>query len=267
VSLILLRIQLTVILAANIFAYFQRFTTVRFFDDVAYAVTFERIDPFYVIDFSEDPETPLVKGELEVEGFSEYLHPVNSDGTILAAVGQMADENGRAEGMQISLFGAQDPLNPVLLDRLPITEESGNSWSSSPVSWDPRALRYVKFDDASGYLIMPLSTYTTSDEIVEIGEVKPQEPEYFEGFVVFSVNLNLPEGERISEVLSIDHTDSANFEDGFYYCSGLPERSFVISGRLITMKAHSMVSTDLVSTEETWTLNVDAMGGCPMYRR
>jgi len=178
----------------------------------------------------------------------------------------MTDENGRPEGMQISLFDAQDPVDPILLARLPITEDSGNSWSSSPVSWEPRAFRYVKFNDTSGYLIMPLSTYTISGDILEIGEVKP-EPEYFEGFVVFSIDLSLPEDEMISQLLSIDHTDAANFEDGFYYCSWLPERSFVISGQLITLKAHSLVSTDLGSKEEVWTLDVDGMGGCAMYRR
>jgi len=83
----------------------ERFTTVRYFEKVAYAVTFEQIDPFYVIDFSE-PEQPVVQGELEVLGFSEYLHPVNKDNTILAAVGKLADENGRVLGMQVSLFDA-----------------------------------------------------------------------------------------------------------------------------------------------------------------
>jgi hypothetical protein len=246
---------------------------VRFFDKVAYAVTFERTDPFYVIEFSdEDPETPDVKGELGVPGFSEYLHPVNDDATILAAVGQLTDSDGMPLGMQISLFDARTPENPLLLGRLPITEDGANSWSSSPVSWDPRAFRYVSFSDDAGYLIMPLSTYTTSGVIVENGEEKP-EPEYFEGFVVFSIDVSLPDEEdRITRLLDIDHTDSANFEGDFYYCGGLPERSFVISGHLITMKSHSMVSTNLASTDlledAVWTLDVDGMGGgCPMYWR
>ena len=72
----------------------------RFFDSFAFAVTFERIDPFYVIDFSENPEVPSVKGELEILGFSEYLHPITSNNTILAAVGQLADENGAVMGIR-----------------------------------------------------------------------------------------------------------------------------------------------------------------------
>ena len=248
----------------------------RFFDFFAYAVTYERIDPFYVIDFSEDPETPVVKGELEVLGFSEYLHPVNSDNDVLAAVGQLADENGRVLGMQISLFDARDSQNPALLARLPITDDSENSWSSSPVSWDPRAFRFLKLGEGTGFLIMPLSTYTNPDiGLVEEGDEKP-ESGYFEGFVVFYLDaFNLDEKMRISRVLNIDHTGRAAFEAGFYYCSWLPERSFVINGHLITLKAHSIVSTNLAliseasnaSEAESWSFEADEeLGGCPVYR-
>jgi Beta propeller domain len=237
------------------------FTTVRFFDHVAYAVTFERVDPFYVIDF-QNPESPTIMGELEVLGFSEYLHPMNSDGSVLAAIGQQADENGQILGMQISVFDAQrDPSNPELTARLNITEDSANSWTYSAASWEPRAVRYLRISDLSGFLIIPVTTYTNpSGELAE-GEVQT-ESEYFEGFVMFSIDLSLPEQSRIQRVLEIDHTDSVTFADGFYYCSWLAERSFVISGHLITMKAHSMVSTDLVSSQESWSLDVDATGGC-----
>ena len=34
------------------FLLFKRFTTVRFFKDFAYAVTFLQIDPFYVVDLN-----------------------------------------------------------------------------------------------------------------------------------------------------------------------------------------------------------------------
>ena len=51
---------------------------VRFLGDTAYAVTFERIDPLYAIDLS-DPADPFIAGELEVAGFSEFLHPVSDD--------------------------------------------------------------------------------------------------------------------------------------------------------------------------------------------
>ena len=51
---------------------------VRFMGDRAYMVTFERIDPLYVIDLS-DPSQPSVIGELEVPGLSDLLHEVSDD--------------------------------------------------------------------------------------------------------------------------------------------------------------------------------------------
>ena len=51
---------------------------VRFMGDRAYMVTFERIDPLYVIDLST-PSAPRIVGELEVPGFSDLLHEVTDD--------------------------------------------------------------------------------------------------------------------------------------------------------------------------------------------
>ena len=51
---------------------------VRFMGNRSYMVTFERIDPLYVIDLS-DPSQPSIVGELEVPGFSDLLHEVSDD--------------------------------------------------------------------------------------------------------------------------------------------------------------------------------------------
>jgi len=234
----------------------ERFTTLRFFHSFAYAVTFEQVDPFYVVDF-ENPESPEVKGELEVLGFSEYLHSITSDDKVLAAVGKAADETGRVTGIQISLFDARDTLNPSLLARLDVTDDSDSSWSYTSASWDPKAFRYLALGEGIGYLIMPLSSYTNPSEPVEIGEVKP-EPESFVGFVGFSIDTTVPKEKMIQQVLSIDHASQV----GFYFCSSFPDRSFVIDGNLVTMKSQSIKSTNLVSSEETWTVEMSAKDGC-----
>ena len=55
------------------------FTTVRFYKDKAYAVTFLRMDPFYVLDTS-DPYNLAIAGELDnITGWSSYLEPMNDD--------------------------------------------------------------------------------------------------------------------------------------------------------------------------------------------
>ena len=52
----------------------ESFTAVRFFGSLAYAVTFEKTDPFYVL--ALDPTNPRVLGDLEITGFSLYLHSI-----------------------------------------------------------------------------------------------------------------------------------------------------------------------------------------------
>jgi len=51
---------------------------VRFDGDRAYAVTFQRIDPLYVIDLST-PSDPRIAGDLVLPGVSEFLHPVTGE--------------------------------------------------------------------------------------------------------------------------------------------------------------------------------------------
>ncbi|MCH7647707.1 MAG: beta-propeller domain-containing protein, partial [Thaumarchaeota archaeon] len=49
----------------------------RFIGDRLYLVTFQQIDPFFVIDLSTD--TPKILGELKITGFSNYLHPYDEE--------------------------------------------------------------------------------------------------------------------------------------------------------------------------------------------
>ena len=64
------------------------------------------------------------------------------------------------------------------------------------------------------------------------------------------------------EYLTIDHSDSMNYTDECGYCGWLPERSFVINGDVMTLKGHSVVSTDLVSNETEWVLDFNELGLC-----
>jgi uncharacterized secreted protein with C-terminal beta-propeller domain len=78
---------------------------VRFLDDRAYAVTFQQIDPLYVIDLS-DPLDPFIGGELEVTGFSDFLHPVSDD--LLLGLGRSAQG-----GIKLELFDVSNIAQPL----------------------------------------------------------------------------------------------------------------------------------------------------------
>ncbi|MEV6970339.1 beta-propeller domain-containing protein [Hamadaea sp. NPDC051192] len=112
----------------------EQIYAVRFVGPTAYVVTFRRTDPLYVVDL-RDPAKPVVAGQLKIPGYSAYLHPLS--GTRLLGVGQAADDNGRTQGTQISLFAVGDPANP---QRLANHEVGDHGYSEA--EFDPHAFLY-----------------------------------------------------------------------------------------------------------------------------
>jgi uncharacterized secreted protein with C-terminal beta-propeller domain len=110
----------------------ERIFAVRFIGDVGYVVTFRQVDPLYTVDLS-DPDRPRVVGELKIPGYSAYLHPVAAD--LLLGVGQEATEQGRLQGLQLSLFDVSDLARPIRLHQARL----GDRWSSSAAEWDHHA--------------------------------------------------------------------------------------------------------------------------------
>ncbi len=114
----------------------------RFAGKKAYAVTFLRTDPLWVIDLS-DAANPIIAGHLEVPGWSTFLQPM---GDLLFSIGF---ESGTVAA---SLFDVADPAAPTLLRRLNL----GSPGSFSEATWDEKALRVLP--DASLAMI-PLSKH------------------------------------------------------------------------------------------------------------
>jgi hypothetical protein len=87
----------------------EQIKAVRWFDDLAFVVTFRQTDPLYAIDLS-DPAAPRVRGELKIPGFSEYLHPIGDD--LLLGLGTDADRDGMTRGGQAAVFDVSDLARP-----------------------------------------------------------------------------------------------------------------------------------------------------------
>jgi uncharacterized secreted protein with C-terminal beta-propeller domain len=103
---------------------------VRFLADRAYAVTFQRIDPLYVIDLS-DPADPFLAGELQVPGFSDFLHPVTDD--LLLGLGSDA-----VGGIKLELFDVSNIAQPLSRGSAVI----GGPGSYSEARYDRHAFTY-----------------------------------------------------------------------------------------------------------------------------
>ncbi|MCU7555353.1 beta-propeller domain-containing protein [Alteromonas sp. ASW11-19] len=120
---------------------------VRYVKDKAYVVTFETIDPLYVLDLA-DPADPRMLGELEIPGYSSYLHPFGDD--LLLGVGQQVEWQSPGSGgdagdqlvpvssLKVSLFDVRDPANPLEIDQY--TAE----YSYTPVEFDYRTLSVLE---------------------------------------------------------------------------------------------------------------------------
>lgn len=89
----------------------------RFLGARGYLVTYRITDPLYVLDLS-DPADPKIAGELQVDGYSDYLFPLNDN--LLLGVGKDAipdgsTGDGRAawyQGVKVSLIDVSDPAHP-----------------------------------------------------------------------------------------------------------------------------------------------------------
>jgi uncharacterized secreted protein with C-terminal beta-propeller domain len=95
--------------------------SVRFMGDKGYVVTFKQTDPLYTIDMS-DPKAPKKMGELKVNGYSAYLHPVGEDK--LLGIGRDADSKGGVHGVKIELFDISDFQNPSSLDTVILKKDT-----------------------------------------------------------------------------------------------------------------------------------------------
>lgn len=98
----------------------ERIYSARFLGNTAYLVTYRQTDPLFVIDLS-NPKKPVVKGELKIPGFSEYLHPIDED-TLLGfgrntVVTQWGDSS--EDGLKLSLFDVSNPSDPKEISSYP----------------------------------------------------------------------------------------------------------------------------------------------------
>ena len=207
----------------------------RFIDDRLYMVTFQQIDPFFVIDLSAD--TPKILGELKIPGFSNYLHPYDEEHII--GVGRDTKmEEGRVQqlGIKIALFNVANVSNPVVADDTIIGKRS----THSEALHDHKAFF---FDKSRGILSIPISG--NLNELDELSDSQMIAPEHnrWSGFYVF--DLDYKSGFDLKGTITHSEGDSK------YYWIG-SGRTFYIDDVLYTasedyLKMNSFDSLDKVN--------------------
>jgi hypothetical protein len=211
--------------------------SVRFIGDAGYVVTFRRVDPLYTIDLSS-PTSPRVAGQLELEGYSAYLHPV-AEGLLLG-IGQEVGPENEPSGTQLELFDVSNPAAPRLQGRATL-----GSGSSSQVQydhhaflfWSPTALAVLP---VSIYLTTPVSVPPTPQSLPAAGSSGGQASTGestggFVGAIGFRVDRS-----GITEVGRIVH-------DAVNGASPQIDRSLVIGQQLFTISSEGVMASNLAT--------------------
>ena len=224
----------------------------RFMGDRLYLVTFQQIDPFFVIDLSTD--TPKILGELKIPGFSNYLHPYDEEHVIGIGRDTKEVDNGRVQqlGIKIALFNVADVKNPKVADDIII----GDSSTHSEALYEHKSFF---FDKKSRVLSIPISGDAKS--LNELSNAKKIAPDYnrWSGFYVFDVNT--------LDGFNLKGTVTHSAEDSRYY--GMSDaRSFYIDDVLYTasegyLKMNSLDNLDAINSIKLQNTGkfIDYIGG------
>jgi uncharacterized secreted protein with C-terminal beta-propeller domain len=124
----------------------ERLYAARFAGSRAFLVTFKVTDPLYILDISS-PTDPFIAGELQTNGYSDYLQLIN-DNTLLGigkdAVADASTDvgDGRGawyQGLKLSVFDISNPAIPRESGNIVI----GKRGTDSDALYDHRGITYV----------------------------------------------------------------------------------------------------------------------------
>ncbi|UCE58271.1 MAG: beta-propeller domain-containing protein [Phycisphaerales bacterium] len=210
----------------------------RFTGDRGYLVTFEQIDPLFILNLA-NPQSPEIVGELKVPGFSTFLVPMDQDH--LLAVGEYLPEEQNPffwqEGVQLSIFDVSDFTKPTLKHNVIM---GGAGYAYSEALYDPKAFTYY---EEGGMVALPLSLYNYGPFINDIDiDIMPDVEEDGagpdEGSVTIDDDGAVVEGEDVTSPLEDDTTTVADEEpdsfEGLIVFSVSTDAGFTELGRIST---------------------------------
>ncbi|MCH1616968.1 MAG: beta-propeller domain-containing protein [Candidatus Poseidonia sp.] len=233
----------------------ERIWSARFDGDRAYLVTFEQIDPLWVIDVS-DETNPTILGELKVPGVSTYIHPLSRDHLLTIGLAP-ANEDGTGldwSGTQISLFDIADPTNPQQADALrlsPVAQDQANrwSWSSSEATYESKAFQYWA---PKSMLAVPLSTYRYA-ESYENGKYT-WSYEYISKLMLVEVNES---DGNLSVYGEVNHSSLYEAdEERFWWSEKNIRRSIFMGDFVYAISSAGITATNLTTMEESDRLSI-----------
>jgi hypothetical protein len=216
----------------------------RFLGNRGYLVTFKKVDPLYVLDLS-DPENPVSLGELEISGYSDYLHPVGEN--YLLGIGKEAiddvnstDRDGLGfawyQGLKISLFDVTDPMTPTEVNSIVL----GGRGTTSNVLTDHHAFTFLpQTDQLPMRFSIPVDLYN-----VPPGYANPEPYQRWgwthTGLYTFDVNLGDTPGVELVDQFVMEHSYSMDVSN---------DRSVILGDSVHYLHDQNLYSSDLPARE------------------
>lgn len=118
----------------------------RYLGDMAYFITYRNMDPLFAVDLS-DERNPKLLGELEITGFSEYLHFWGEDK--LLGLGYETDPaTGEQKGLKLVMFDLSDPMKLETLGA-----EILRDTSYSPALYDYKTILADPEENLIGFVV------------------------------------------------------------------------------------------------------------------
>ncbi len=227
--------ELRVAGAVNGFAPGETIFSSRFVGERGFVVTFRQIDPLFSFDLS-DPRAPVLRGELEIPGFSTYMHPI--DDRHLLTIGRAGTAAGASWEVQLQIFDVGDLDQPRrVAAHVPAMDGTGYSWSEA--GYDHHAFTYYA---PLQLLAIPLS-YSRGDTL-------------FNGFIAFRIDP----ATGIREIGRVSHSDLARAaycpEGGAQPLSDLCRRD----GLALQWLAHPRRSVVMTGDDEAFLYTLSSAG-------
>ena len=160
----------------------ERIFSSRFLGERGFVVTFRQIDPLFAFDLA-DPHAPRLAGQVEIPGFSTYIHPLGENH--LLTIGRAGNENGIINNIQLQIFDVSNLALPTLKHSY-VPPVGPDDWVFSLAEFDPHAFTYYA---PASLLSIP----------VQIGSSDPERS--FSGF--FALRADAING--FTELGRIDH--------------------------------------------------------------
>ncbi|MBO4351017.1 MAG: beta-propeller domain-containing protein [Proteobacteria bacterium] len=227
----------------------ERLYASRMFGDKGYVVTYRNTDPLFVFDLS-DHANPKQVGELKINGYSSYIHPVGADH--LLTIGEDATESGTITGMKLDLYDVSNPAKPTRKYTVKINDEE---WSSTGGSygWSEALSNHHAFQyhAGSGLLAIPVNlekwTYTNS--------WYDWNYQQFSGMFVYRVT---PDSD-FEFLGGVDHADLVPSDDHYWWTSVSRSRFYFKTkgvydqdAYIYTISRHGLKASNALKPDETF---------------